>query len=127
MQNLETLGQRLKYTIKMKFKTQRDVAVSTKIDPTLLSQYCNDKKPPSAVTMIKISSFLNISPRWLRDNVGDINDTFNDYVFDEVDNSAPIEMSKIKLSKGMNETFDMTLNLKKEEMKALFDQYLTII
>ena len=127
MQNLKTIGSRLKYAIRLRFSSQRKLSQGTETDQTLISHYCNDRKIPSPVKIIKISSFLNISPHWLRDGIGTHKDNFNDYVFSEVKNNPEKNITKFKLIEGSNDTYELTIVLEKPEIKFLFDRYEKII
>lgn len=121
------LQNRLKFLLERNFLTQKDLSEKVKMPQSLISLYCNGKKTPSKKTIIKISSVLNCSPKWLTKGEGSPEDEFNDYIFKRlIDNSVEIP-TKFILSRGSKDSFEMTITIEKEEMECLFNNYLKII
>jgi transcriptional regulator with XRE-family HTH domain len=121
------LENRLKFLLERNVLSQKDLSEKVKMPQSLISLYCNGKKIPSKKTMIKISSVLNCSPKWLMNGEGSPEDEFNDYIFKRIIDN-PVEIStKFTLSRGSKGSFEMNILIEKEEMETIFNSYLKII
>ena len=78
---MNTLGERLKYAIKLRRMKQIDLARKIGIAGASLSQFCSNVAKPSDRTLRDICSALDINEDWLRNGEGAIEretpDTFS--------------------------------------------------
>jgi transcriptional regulator with XRE-family HTH domain len=61
----ETIGDRIKYQLKLRKMTQRELANKIGINEVTMGRYINDKRIPNADVIIAICRTLGISSDWL--------------------------------------------------------------
>ncbi len=71
-------GERLRYLIKEKNLTQKEVANKLNIAPSTLGSYVQNKREPDFITLKHIANFFNVSIDYLLDNCMARNESKNE-------------------------------------------------
>lgn len=61
----ETIGDRLKYSLKIRKLTQKEFAQRTNITESAMSRYISGERVPRADTLVSICRELGVSADWL--------------------------------------------------------------
>lgn len=61
----ETIGDRLKYSLKIRKLTQKEFAQRTNITESAMSRYISGERVPRADTLVSICRSLGVSADWL--------------------------------------------------------------
>lgn len=59
------IANRMKEAMKMRKMKQQDLANSTGISKSMISEYCNNRYEPKQTNILKIAKALDVSPTWL--------------------------------------------------------------
>ncbi len=113
MKCINSFSQRLRLALEKRMWTQRQLAEYCKIQEGLISKYLKDIHTPSKKTSLLICAGLDISPQWLLNNIGSIDDHFN------IAEYSNLEQPKVTIDKSHLGGFDLTVSLSEDELKKV--------
>jgi transcriptional regulator with XRE-family HTH domain len=113
MNELNTLGQRLKYALIERGWTHKELAQYCKIQETMIYRYIKGINRPLKRTAIKIGAGLDIPVKWLLNGEGRFEDGF------DIHNYSSNTPKKVRIEKSVIDGYDLTFNISESEVKEI--------
>lgn len=127
MINLQDIGLRIGELINILKITKSDFAKQLHVSPAFISQVIKDKAKPSNRTILDICRVFNVNENWLKNGVGNMFVTVEDYAAPSIGYRIRIVRKSLKLSQdefgkrlGVSRGVITNIEFNKTEPKPLF-------
>lgn len=121
---MDTLGKRLRESLRIKNIKQIQLAKSIGITPASLSQFCSDIVKPSLRTSRDICNALNINEQWLLTGEGPINKETPQTITDALAQEYGLQPYAAKIVNAVAQSVKV---LSDEQLKMLVDRLIAEI